>query len=257
MKTKKIISIYVSGFLVGIALVLFPAAGNLFVDPQYHGFSSAQYGSIFIPQIVFAIVSSLSAPKIAQKKGMKTVMRYGQFSILLSMLLLMASNWLMEGNVDYWAILFATGFLGIGFGFTITALNPFAYNLFPGKETSAVTAMHIMLGLGTASAALFLNAFLEAGFWWGAPLVVAAVVFIIWIFTLPLTLSLPDADDKQENKTKRKIPGRIILYILVVFLYGTCEATFGNFGAVFLEKEGGLSTAKAALGLSLFWGASP
>ena len=81
MKTKKIISVYLSGFLVGIALVLFPAAGNLFVDNAYHGFSSTQYGSIYLPQIILAIISSLSAPRIADKIGIKKVMLLGLASL--------------------------------------------------------------------------------------------------------------------------------------------------------------------------------
>lgn len=252
MKTRKIISVYLSGFLVGIALVLFPAAGNLFVDETYHGFSTAQYGSIYLPQIILAIVSSLSAPKIADKIGMKKVLLFGLLSILASMLLLVASNEYMDGNFDYWLIMLATGFLGAGFGFTITALNPFAYQLFPGKETSAVTAMHIMLGLGTASSAILLNFFLEQNLWWAAPALVAIIVLLLLLFTLPLTLVLL-TDKSDDDKTSGKIPKRIWLYIIVVFLYGACEATFGNFGAVFLEKEGGLSLAKSSLGLSLFW----
>lgn len=253
MKIKKVISVYLSGFLVGVALVLFPAAGNLFVDTNFHGFTSAQYGSIFLPQIVFAIFSSLSAPKVAKKVGMKKVMLYGLLALFFSMLLLFVSNWLMEGTFDYIIILLATACIGVGFGFTITALNPFAYDLFPGKETSAVTAMHIMLGLGTASSAILLNQFLSSGYWWGAPALVALLLLLMFFFTIitPLTLA---SQEEEVKSNKKGIPKRIWLFALAVFLYGACEATFGNFGAVFLEKEGGLSVTKASVGLSLFWG---
>lgn len=63
----------------------------------------------------------------------------------------------MTSNLDYTLIMVATGFLGTGFGLTITTLNPFAYDLFPGKEKSAVTALHIMLGLGTTCTTVFLD----------------------------------------------------------------------------------------------------
>ena len=253
MKTRKIISVYLSGFLVGVALVLFPAAGNLFVDDAFHGFTSAQYGSIYLPQIILAIVSSLSAPRIADKIGMKKVLLLGLTALLLAMLLMMSSNWYLDGNLDYWLIMLATAFLGAGFGFTITALNPLAYQLFPGKETSAVTAMHIMLGLGTASSALLLNYFLELDLWWVAPAVVGSIVLFMLLFTLPLPLNLEKSESTVDKETS-KIPKRIWFFVVVVFLYGACEATLGNFGAVFLQKEGGLSLAKASIGLSLFWG---
>ena len=253
MRTRKIASVYLSGFLVGVALVLFPAAGNIFVDDAYHGFTSAQYGSIYLPQIILAIISSLSAPRIADKIGIKKVMIFGLTSLFIAMLLMMSSNWYLEGNLDYWFIMLATGFLGIGFGFTITALNPLAYQLFPGKETSAVTAMHIMLGIGTASSALLLNYFLEQNLWQVAPALVGAIILMMLLFTLPLPITLERSKSTDEI-TSSKMPKRIWLYAFVVFLYGACEATFGNFGAVLLEKEGGLSLAKASIGLSLFWG---
>lgn len=253
MKIRKIISVYLSGFLVGVALVLFPAAANLFGDDAFHGFTSAQYGSIYLPQIILAIISSLSAPRIADKIGMKKVLLWGLTSLLLAMLLMMGSNWYLDGNVDYLIIMLATGFLGAGFGFTITALNPLAYQLFPGKETSAVTAMHIMLGLGTASSALLLNYFLELDLWWVAPAVVGGIILFMILFTLPLSITL-EKSESTEDVGSSKMPNRIWLYILVVFLYGASEATLGNFGAIFLEKEGGLSLAKASIGLSLFWG---
>lgn len=253
MKTRKIISVYLSGFLVGVALVLFPAAGNLFVDDAYHGFTSVQYGSIYLPQIILAIISSLTAPRIADKIGIKKVMLFGLASLFMAMLLLMGSNWYLEGNLDYWLIMLATAFLGAGFGFTITALNPLAFNLFPGKETSAVTAMHIMLGLGTASSALLLNYFLELDLWWVAPALVGAIVLFMLLFTLPLPIRL-EKSESTEDVGSSKMPKRIWFYVFVVFLYGACEATLGNFGAVFLQKEGGLSLTKASIGLSLFWG---
>ena len=254
MLARKVISVYFSGFLVGVALVLFPAAGNIFVNPEYHGLTSGQFGSIFIPQIVLAIISSLSAPKLAEKVGMKKVMLYGLGMLFLSMVFLAASNWLMEGTWDYWLIMLATACMGAGFGFTITALNPFAYSLFPGKETSAVTAMHILLGLGTASSALLLNVFYEHGVWWGASALVAGLIVLIFFFVLATPLELPVQEEKENDKSKKSIPLRIWLFALGVFLYGACEATFGNFGSVFLQKEGGLTLAKASLGLSLFWG---
>ena len=252
MRIAKILSIYLSGFLVGIALVLFPAAGSILTDADFHGFTSTQFGSIFIPQIVLAILTSLSAPKIAEKVGMKTVMLLGLASLLVATTLLGASNWFLEGNIDYWIVMGGTAALGAGFGFTITALNPFAYTLFPGKETSAVTAMHILLGAGTASAALFLNAFVGQGIWYGAPFAISTIVLLMILFTLPITLKLPHSE--AEESSNEKIPFKIWLFALAVFLYGACEATLGNWGALFLEKSGGLSVSDAALGLSVFWG---
>lgn len=252
MRYRKIISVYLSGFLVGITLVLYPAAGSLFTSPDFHDISSAQFGSIFIPQIILAIVTSLSAPKLSDRWSMKTVMILGLTSLMISALLLAGTHLFLVGSFDYILLLLGTAFLGAGFGFTITALNPFAFHLFPGKETSAVTAMHILLGAGTASAALFLNYFVDIGVWYVAPLIISSIVLFMLLFTLPLSLSLPDKEKEQSDQ--KGIPSQIWLFAVAVFLYGACEATFGNWGVLFLEKSGGLSAADAALGLSLFWG---
>lgn len=251
MKIGKIISIYFSGFLVGVALVLYPAAGNIFTDEAFHGFTKTQFGSIFLPQIIIAILASLSAPQLAKRVGMKKVLLYGLLALLWSMLMMLGSAYFRDW--DYGLILLGTALLGAGFGFTITALNPFAYNLFPGRETSAVTAMHILLGAGTATSALLLNAFVEVDKWHWAPGVVGIAVMALLIFTLFVPLTLPD-ESESSDKAQQGIPKRVWLYAMAVFLYGACEATFGNWGALFLQQEGGLSIAQAALGLSLFWG---
>ncbi|MEM7552583.1 MAG: MFS transporter [Cyanobacteria bacterium P01_A01_bin.84] len=254
MKTLKIIAIYFSGFLIGVALVTFPAAGGILVDSEFHNLSSAQYGTIYIPQIAFAILSSLTAPRLSRKIGMKYILVLGMGSLIFSMFFFTLSNWFFNSMVAYYLVLWATAFIGFGFGFGITALNPFAYQLFPGKETSAVTAMHIMLGLGTASSALLITFFAGYGLWWAAPMVVG----VLSIFLLFLILSVPlkiEFQTVSSKKVKNKIPRRIWFFVFGVFLYGACEATFGNFGTVFLEKERRLPPNIAALGLSLFWGA--
>jgi len=183
---------------------------------------------------------------------MKTVMLLGLVALMVSSLLLASTQWLMSGTSGYPVILMGTAFLGAGFGFTITALNPLAYSLFPGKETSAVTAMHILLGAGTASAALYLNLFINMGSWYIAPLIIAGVTLGMILFTLPIELII--AKEETDDSYKKEIPPKVWLFGIAVFLYGACEGTFGNWGAIFLEKSEGLSSSDSALGLSLFWG---
>lgn len=252
------IAIYLGGFMTGVALVLFPAAGSIFTSDDHHGFSSGQFGSIFTPQIIMAILSSLLASKLAEKIGMKNVLLLGLFALVLSTGLLTASHW-VEGNATFAfaVVLVATGFLGIGFGLALTALNPFAYQLFAGKETSALTALHFFLGIGTATSPLLISYFTSLEMWWGASLTTTGILLLLFIFTWTLPLKLSAENLEKEVSTasvKLTIPRRLWWYIIGVFFYGACEATFGSWGGVFLEKQGGLSVAKAALGLSLFWG---
>ena len=252
-RTKAIIAIYGSGFLQGVALVLYPAAGNIFTNEAYHGLSSSEFGILFTPQIIFAILSSLSASRLAEKYSMRKVMIWGLIANLLSMLAFASSVFCIGmSSLPFWLLLLGTGLLGAGFGFTITALNPFAYNLFPGKEASAVTGMHIFLGLGTTTSALLLTSFQNMGIWWGSGILIAALIAVMLVFVGPIVLTLPKQEAATKDTEKKSIPLRVWLYASVIFLYAFSEATFGNWGTIYLQKEAGLSVGQAALGLSIF-----
>jgi len=47
-----------AGLVQGIVLVTFPAASTIFTSRQYYGLSDSQYGAMFLPMVVLAIVTS-------------------------------------------------------------------------------------------------------------------------------------------------------------------------------------------------------
>ncbi len=248
--------VYFSGFMQGIALILYPAAGPIFTNTDFHGLSSGQYGTLFIPQIVLATLASFGAPALARRFGMQQVLRAGLLANLLSMVLFSGSHFLIGNDgLPFITLLLGTAALGTGFGFTITALNPYAYSFFPGKEASAVTGLHILLGLGTALSSIVLSFFTGLGFWWGAGLATGLVLLLLFFATLPIPMPLEVKEQDGPEGNKQSVPGRVWLFFTVVFFYGACEATFGNFAPIYLEKQAGLTFGQAALGLSLFWGA--
>lgn len=254
-----IIAVYLSGFLAGIALILFPSAGALFQNQDLHALSSSQYGVLFTPQTITAIGAAFLAARFAARFGMKAVLRGGLICLSLAMGLAMLSHLALDrGDLPFFILLAATACVGAGFGLTITALNAYAVDLFPGKENSAVTAAHIMTGLGQVGAALILSFFTAGGekidSWWGAPLTVALVVvgLIAFQYTLPLQLS---SESQSQPRTMKGLPWTVWIYAGLVFLYGAVEGTFGNFTTLYLKNDALLSPADAALGLSFFWGA--
>lgn len=257
---RQIFAVYASGILVGISLIIFPSAGPLFTDPEFHNLSSAQFGILFTPQIVTAIASSLLTATVARRLGMKRVLQYGLSLSTLAMLLLAASELTIgSGAATFVVLLAATAAIGAGFGFTISALNAYAFDLFPGKEDSAVTAIHVATGAGQVGAALTLSLFVSFGLWWGAPLVIAVAIGLLIAFhvSLPLKLSAETGSDTTDPSAKgpgrRRLPARVWLYAIVTFAYGAIEGTFGNWTPIYLEQSVGLTLASAALGLSLFW----
>ena len=123
-RIKAISAIYISGFLQGVALVLYPAAGNIFTNEAYHGLSSTEFGVLFIPQIIFAILSSLSAPKLADRYGMKKVLTFGLLANMFAMLCFTASVFCIGiSSLPFWALMLGTAFLGAGFGLSLIHIS--------------------------------------------------------------------------------------------------------------------------------------
>lgn len=252
-----IVAVYLSGLLTGITLILFPSAGTLFKDDNFHALSNSQFGVLFTPQIVTAIIASSGTASLAARFGMKQVLLAGLGFNLLSMTLLFLSHFAIgSGNLPFYLLLAATGAVGTGFGFSITALNAFAFDLFPGREDSAVTAMHVMTGIGQVGAALILALFMTIEAWWGAPVTIGLALIAMVVFQqgLPLTLRVEGAPLTAKSSNGR-LPARVWLYAVIIFMYGAVEGTFGNWTPIYLKEEAGLATAQAALGLSLFWAA--
>jgi hypothetical protein len=73
-----------------VALVTFPAASSIFTSPhpQGYGFTTSQYGAMFLPQVILAILASSLAPAFARCWHLKRVFLLGLGSNLVSMILL-------------------------------------------------------------------------------------------------------------------------------------------------------------------------
>ncbi len=253
---KTILAVYLSGLLQGVALITFPAAGPLFTDPDFHGLTSNQFGVLFTPQIVTAIAASVLAARLAARFGMKRVLLTGLAADVTAMLLLAASHqFIGAGNLVFILLLLATAAVGAGFGFTLSALNAYAFDLFPQRADAAVTGLHVLTGLGQVGASLILGLFLGLGAWWGAPLTAAAALALMIGFQLTLSLKLSqETQSSSVAAGSRRMSGRLWLYALVVFLYGASEATFGNWSPIYLEQDAGLAMMEVGLALSVFWG---
>ena len=143
--------IYSAAVVQGLALVTFPAASSIFTSADGFGFDSTRYGTMFLPQVVLAILASGLAPKFARRWSLCWVLLVGFASNILSMALLSLSGLLLGApDVTFSVLLAATGALGLGFGATVMALNTYAETLFPESADRAVLMLNALLGLGTA-----------------------------------------------------------------------------------------------------------
>jgi len=246
-------AVFGAGVAQGIALVTFPAAGAIFTSPQHYGLSSTQYGMLFVPQAIMAIISSLLGPTLARSLGAKNVFLAGMLANLLSMGLLIASQFLIANHTAAYAVLLlATTCMGLAFGLTVPVINTCAAAFFPAVADRALLTLNTLLGLGTALAPAFVAVFTGLGFWWGLPVLVAGLCSGLLVFSLPLTISTGAASDAPQSRPGG-LPPLFPAFAVAAFLYGICETMNGNWASIFMSSTLSNTPSTASLALTVFW----
>jgi MFS family permease len=244
--------VYVAGVVQGIALVTFPAASTILTEPSEYGLTSTEYGGLFLPQVVTAITAALLGASLGGRVGVKRVYLIGLVAGLVAMTLLLVSSFVVdEHTLAYALLLLATASLGVGFGFTVPALNTFTATFSPGAVDRSVLILNALLGLGTVLAPVFVAIFDGLGFWWGLPLTVG-VLFVVLLAAsarLPLAVERPRA---TAPAARSGIPRRFWVYAGFATLYGICETVNGNWSQLDMTDLGA-STTEASLALTAFW----
>jgi MFS family permease len=246
--------VYVAGLVQGLALVTFPAAGTIFTDPDEYDLSKSAYGAMFLPQAIAAIAASLLGAAWARRSGARRVYLVGLLANLLAMALLIVSAFVeQDGSLTYGLLLAATASLGVGFGLTVPPLNTFTAAFHPAAADRSVLVLNALLGLGTALAPVFVAIFVGLGYWWGLPVLAAALVTGVLAVSLRLPLrTAPPSPRSAARAAPQGLPTRFWLYAAFALLYGVCETVNGNWAQ--LDMTGlGASTTAASLALTAFW----
>jgi MFS family permease len=245
--------VYAAGVVQGIVLVTFPAASTILTDPAEYDLSSTQYGALFLPQVVAAIAAALLGAGLSSRVGTKRVYLVGLAAGLASMVLLLVSAFLTsDETVAYGLLLLATACLGVGFGFTVPALNTFTAAFNPTAVNRSILLLNALLGVGTVLAPVFVALFDGLGFWWGLPLTSAAMLAVLIVVSLRLPLQV--AVTRAATASARLvIPRRFWAYACFAVLYGICETVNGNWSQLDMTSELGTTTTQAALALTAFW----
>jgi MFS family permease len=240
-------------------LVAFPAVSAIFTSTAHYGFSTTEYGGMFVPQAVTAILSSLLGAALTRHIGAKRVFLVGLAADLVSMALLFVSQF-STGNhpLAYGTLLTATACLGIGFGFTVPALNTFTAAFFPNKIDTAILTLNALLGLGTALAPIFAILFVGLGFWWGLPVLMSGLSLALLLFSLGLPLGEQGRPAEPAGAAKVRpsaiqLPARFWIYAAFALVYGICETMNANWATVYLSSGLGASTLLASMALTVFW----
>ena len=246
--------VYAAGGVQGIVLVTFPAASTIFTDPGRYDLSNTQYGVLFLPQVATAITASLLGASLGRRVGTKWVYLAGLACGLLSMVLLIVSQFVETNtSVAFPLLLVATAFLGAGFGLTVPAINILTAAFHPAAVESSVLVLNALLGLGTALAPVFVAIFVGLGFWWGLPLLSAILLSLLVVVSSGLPLRTGAREPARDAAGRRGIPRRFWMYAGFAVLYGVCETVNGNWSQLDMTSELGASTTGAAIALTAFW----
>jgi fucose permease len=240
--------LYCAGVVQGLALVTFPAASTIFTEPSGFALSGTQYGAMFVPQVVLAILASIFGSGLARRFGLRGVLRLGLCGDLLAMALLAASPLLAGTDFAFVMLCVATGALGLGFGATVMALNTLVEGFFPANADGAVLLLNALLGVGTALAPILVALFNGLGFWWGLPLLMVVLVAALLFGVQSAPLQLP-----YNAAGGGRMPRRFWCYAAAAFLYGIVETLCGNWATLYLSAQRHVAAQQAAYALTAFW----
>lgn len=241
--------LYGAGVVQGLALVTFPAASTIFTSPHGFHLSNTQYGAMFVPQVLLAILASAFGSRLARRLGLRGVLLMGLCADLLSMALLAISAILVGTVAAFGLLCVATGALGLGFGAAVMALNTLIEGFFPHNADAAVLVLNALLGVGTALAPVLVALFTGLGMWWGLPLLIVLMLAVLLAGTLRAALQLP----YNPASATGTLPARFWAYAAAATLYGLAETLCGNWSTLYLTTERGVPVARAALALTAFW----
>ncbi len=246
------LTIYAAGLGQGITLVTFPAASTIFTSAAWYDLSASQYGVMFVPQVIAAVAASLGGARLAGQLGWKWVYLAGLAANLTSMGLLIVSRFTAHDHaVAYPLLLAATGFLGLGFGLTVPAVNTFTAEFHPGAVDRSVLVLNALLGLGTALAPVFVAIFTGLGAWVGLPILAAALLAALLAVSIQLPLRAGTAGTASARR-HAGIPSMFWVFAAFAVAYGFCETMNGNWSQIDLISLH-VSATTASLTLTVFW----
>jgi fucose permease len=244
-------AVYAGAVVQGIVLVTFPAVSSIFTSADHYHLSNTEYGGMFVPQAITAILASLLGAGLTRKIGGKNVLLLGLAADFISMALLFCSQFAIGTPSAYFGLLAATACLGVGFGFVVPSLNTFTAAFFPQKVDQSILTLNALLGLGTALAPIFATIFVGLGFWWGLPLLMGLLTALLILFALRLPLR--DEAAPAASTAKVKMPARFGLYAAFALIYGVCETMNGNWSTVYMANSLAASITLSSIALTVFW----
>lgn len=248
-------AVYLIAFLQGLTLVSFPASSA--VLKQMHGFTDAQYGAIFLPQVALAVLGAVAGGTLARRLGLQPLLWLAAAGNGLSQLALAASVWVMPA-LAFPTILAGTALLGFSFGLGGAPLNSYPPRFFPRHAPAAVVALHTLLGLGLMVGPLLVEGFGRVELWVGFPLLLLVLSVLLALIAATVRLPPDASGDDLDRRATANPPlksSAFWIFAAIAVLYAFAEGAFSNWAVLYLREAKNLPAGVAALALSVFWAA--
>lgn len=254
--TSGIAAVYGAALLQGAALVSFPVSSA--VLRASHGFTDAQYGAIFLPQVAFAVIGSVLGGALAPRIGLRVLLVLAMLGNALSQLLL-ASTMRLDPAMAYTAVLMGTASMGLGFGLLGAPMNAYPALLFPGKRETALVAVHTLVGIGLTVGPVAFDVLHHRSSWTAYALSLLGLCLTMSVLgafsSLPGAAS-PVAPDARRSADAHPLSSPTFwAFFTIAAIYAFAEGTFSNWIVVYLQDGRQLPASVATAALSGFWGA--
>jgi len=247
----EVTTVYAVGLFQGLSLVAFPAAATILTSESGFNLSKSQYGLLFVPQVVMAIIGALALSSLTRRFTLRRVLLSGLAADTLAMSLLVGSVAIEHHSSAYPMLLLATASLGLGFGLTLGSISTYAGAFAPDRRDVALTALNVLLGLGTALSPFLIALFTNVGRWWYLPLIAACGLAVLFVAALVQPMDVPVA---ERRRRRAPIPTAFWLFAGALVIYGVAETMFGNWGTTLLAGHG-VKPTSGQDALAAFWGA--
>jgi hypothetical protein len=243
--------------LEGAVVVTFFVAVQLLLNRHYFHLSAAQYGAVYVPVFGAAVLAALFAAWGSRAVARGRVFRMG---LTLSAVGRAAMIPTVLGAVRHAAVFFPDlviigALTGAGFALVYSAATAFELDADPGAPERHLLRLTLTLAAGMAAGPLIQIALVEAGLWWVVPLIFT-VLAVLLIAVSPRSRLGPDAARTcvLRNPGKR-VPARVIAYILVAFLAVAGIVICVSWSQAGLIGRDPDAIGTRALGLGAFWAA--
>ncbi|HUB42826.1 MAG TPA: hypothetical protein VMA72_28565 [Streptosporangiaceae bacterium] len=178
-----------------------------------------QYGTLFIPLVVAAVVATLFSTSLTSRLSAGDAYRVGLACGLVGMILLVATEWAQRAAFSYPLLLIATVFVGVGFGLSFQCVRCYVVSLKPLRARRQILLVNGLLAAGLVAAPVYALASRATSIWWSLPVVVS--VLLIAQLLVSRSLCAP-VDGLRALRTNRRVPVRFRVYPGLALLYGLC-----------------------------------